>query len=142
MNHLYNIKQSNKYDDIIHLPHHVSKKRPQMPVADRAAQFSPFAALTGHSAAIQETARLTEEKIELDESTRRRLDEQMQILTQRIYLHPEAAITYFVPDEKKEGGAYVTVKNQVKKIDFYRRQIFMMDGKIIPVDDIAEIELF
>ena len=141
MTRLYNIKQSNKYDDIIHLPHHVSKKRPQMPVADRAAQFSPFAALTGHSAAIQETARLTEEKLELDESTIRRLDEQMQILMQQIQLHPEAAITYFVPDEKKEGGAYVTVKNRVKKIDFYRRQIFMMDGKTIPVDDIAEIEL-
>lgn len=134
-----NRKQSTRYDDIIDLPRHVSKTRPKMAVADRAAQFSPFAALTGHNAAIKETARLTEQRIELDESTRRVLDEKMQALMRQIANHPDTQITYFLPDEKKNGGAYVSVKDRVKKIDTYRRCMIMMGGTIIPIDDISEI---
>lgn len=137
------MKFTNKYDDIIHLPHHVSKKHPQMAAADRAAQFSPFAALTGHGAAIKETARLTDEKPELDESTKRGLDEQLQILINQLQhnIHVTVKITYFVPDEKKRGGAYHTIKDKVKKMDIYRRNILLMGGTLVPIDDIVGIDL-
>lgn len=136
------MKFTNKYDDIIHLPHHVSKKHPQMAVADRAAQFSPFAALTGHGAAIAETARLTDVKMELDESTKRRLDERLQIIMNQLQhnIHTVVKITYFVPDKKKQGGAYHTIKDKVKKIDTYRRTILTMNGTLVPIDDIVDME--
>lgn len=129
-----------KYADIIDLPHPVSKKRPQMPLYDRAAQFSPFAALTGHGAAIQETARWTEQERELDEEIKRRLDEELQLLVTQLSSHPTASITYFVPDEKKQGGAYITKRDIVKKIDFYKREIRMADGTVIPVDHVTDIK--
>lgn len=129
-----------KYADIIDLPHPVSKKRPQMPLYDRAAQFSPFAALTGHGAAIQETARWTEQERELDEEIKRRLDEKLQLLVTQLSSHPTASITYFVPDEKKQGGAYITRRDIVKKIDFYKREIRMADGTVIPVDHVTDIK--
>lgn len=137
------MKFTNKYDDIIHLPHPVSKKHHQMPVTDRAAQFSPFAALTGHGAAVKETARLTDKKLELDESTKRRLDEQLQILMNQLQqnIYVTVKITYFVPDKKKKGGAYYTIKDKVKKIDTYRRSILMLEGTAVPMDDIADMEL-
>lgn len=134
------LKESKKYNDIIHLPHPVSKKRPQMPLVDRAAQFSPFAALTGHEAAIQETARKTEHKIELDESTRARLDEELQWILYHMGEHPKAKVTYFVPDEKKSGGSYATCTDSVKKIDCYKREIRMESGLVISIDCIAELE--
>lgn len=129
-----------EYEDIIHLPHHVSSKRPQMSMLDRAAQFSPFAALTGYDDAIQETGRLTEQKIELDEETLEKLDERFQILQEHLGEQPEVRFTYFKPDEQKEGGAYLTVLGIVRKIKLYEREILLQDGNIIPVDDILKME--
>ena len=94
-----------QYDDIINLPHHVSKTRPQMSMVDRAAQFSPFAALTGYDAAIKETGRLTDEKVNLSEEEKEALDRKQQILMEWLGDHPALTITFFVPDEKKSGGA-------------------------------------
>lgn len=129
-----------KYDDIIDLPHHVSKTRPQMAVIDRAAQFSPFAALTGHNAAIEETARLTEERVELDEYIKEALNAKLQIIADQLKEYPEIAITYFKPDEKKNGGAYITANSTVKKIDEYERVVIMTDEIKIPIDEIIGIE--
>lgn len=129
-----------KYDDIIHLPHHISKKHPQMAITDRAAQFSPFAALTGHGAAITETARLTDEKIELDESTKIALSDRLQIILDRLMESPEIEITYFQPDTKKDGSAYITAVNTVKKIDEHERVVLMTDGTAIPIDEIIGID--
>lgn len=128
------------YDDIIHLPHHVSATRPQMPNIDRAAQFSPFAALTGYDAAIKETERLTDERIELDEYMKYALNERLQRIADRLDSHPEIKITYFQPDRKKNGGTYVTMNSSVKKIDMYERVIIMVDGTAIPIDEIINIE--
>lgn len=129
-----------EYDDIIHLPRHVSKKHPRMAIADRAAQFSPFAALTGHGSAIKETARLTDEKIELDEYIKDDLSHRLQILEERIKERPVISITYFKPDSKKSGGAYATSISAIKKIDEYKRIIIMNDGAVIPIDEIISIE--
>lgn len=128
------------YEDIINLPHHVSKTRPQMSMADRAAQFSPFAALTGYDAAIKETGRLTDEKIELDEDTKAALDMKQAYLVEVIDEQPEISITYFLPDTKKSGGEYVTVTGNLKRFDEYERLLILTDGKKIPMDDIADIE--
>ena len=129
-----------EYDDIIHLPRPISKTHPPMSAMDRAAQFSPFAALTGYDAAIKETARLTNEKIELDEYAKDALNERLQIMADRIKEHPEIAITYFQPDAKKNGGAYVTAIGAVKKIDEYERFVVMTDGTAIFIEDIISIE--
>ena len=107
------------YEDIINLPHHVSKTRPQMSMLDRAAQFSPFAALTGYDAAIKETGRLTDEKIELDEDTKAALDMKQAYLIEMIDEQPEITIIYFLPDARKVGGAYVTVTGNLKRFDEY-----------------------
>ena len=104
-------QKSGAYDDIIDLPHHVSATRPQMSRLDRAAQFAPFAALTGYGAAIKETARLTDERTERSESELSELNERIHILTERIDEHPEVEIIYFKPDERKDAGAYLTVKS-------------------------------
>ena len=104
------------YDDIISLPHPTSAKHPRMPLSDRAAQFSPFAALSGHGAAIAETARLTDRRIELDEDTRAMLDLKQQILADRIAERPEISVVWFRPDEKKDGGQYVTTVGQLKRL--------------------------
>ncbi len=127
------------YDDIINLPNPTSKKHPRMSLYDRAAQFSPFAALTGHDAAIQETARLTDEKVELDEDTLNRLNEQLNIIRNYIGTNVIVSITYFVPDDRKSGGVYVTHSGAVKKIDEYERVIVMSDKKRIPMEQISEI---
>ena len=129
-----------KYDDIINLPHHESTKHPKMSLYDRAAQFSPFAALTGHEAAIKETARLTEERIELDESAKTELDEKLQRLYETLSERPQITVTYFCPDELKEGGAYVTHTGVVKKMDAYYRTLLMEDGTMILMEDIYHIE--
>ena len=129
-----------EYDDIINLPRPISKTHPPMSAMDRAAQFSPFAALTGYDAAIKETARLTDEKIELDEYAKDALNERLQILAERIKDHPEIAITYFQPDAKKNGGAYVTAIGAVKKIDEYERFVVMTDGTGIFIEDIIRID--
>ena len=128
------------YDDIINLPRHVSTKRPHMAAIDRAAQFSPFAALTGYDAAIKETARLTDERVELDEYMKDALRDKLQIIADRIKEHPEIAITYFQPDGKKNGGTYVTSSSTAKKIDEYERVVIMADGTAIPIDEIINID--
>lgn len=131
---------SENYDDIIHLPHHVSATRPQMPMKDRAAQFSPFAALTGYDMAIKETARWTDERIELDEDALNILNMKFQILRDRLDEENEISITFFQPDEKKSGGAYETTCGVVKKMDDFARQIVMRDGIRIPMDDVLDVE--
>ena len=128
------------YEDIINLPHHVSKTRPQISMLDRAAQFSPFAALTGYDAAIKETGRLTDEKIEMDEDRKTALDMKQTYLIEMLDEQPEISITYFLPDTKKSGGAYVTVTGNLKRFDEYERLLILTDGKKIPIDDIADIE--
>ena len=132
------------YEDILHLPHHVSEKHPPMSRLDRAAQFSPFAALTGYEAAVEETARLTDRRIELDESERGAIDLRLTLVQEQLPEPTEVTITYFVLDKKKTGGAYVSVSGTVKKIDDYERMVILRDGTSIPIDDILHIngELF
>ena len=129
-----------QYKDIIDLPHHVSKTRPQMPMSDRAAQFAPFAALTGYDSAIKETGRLTDERIELDVEALSALDMKYQLLMEALDEAPEVTITYFQPDERKAGGKYVSAVGAVKKIDDFERRITMQDGAKIPMDDVLSIE--
>lgn len=129
-----------KYDKIMGLPHHVSKTRPQMPMSDRAAQFAPFAALTGYDAAIKETGRLTDERIELDVEALSALDMKYQLLMEALDEAPEVTITYFQPDERKAGGAYVTATGAVIKVDDFERLITMRDGTRIPTDDVLSID--
>ena len=131
---------TNKYDDIINLPRHISKKHNPMPIIDRAAQFSPFAALTGHDIAIKETARATEERIELDANMKEKLNNKFQILMDRLQEYPKVKITYFQPDEKKDGGAYITVSGAIKKINEYKRFITLTDGSTIPIDEIIDMD--
>lgn len=128
------------YDDIINLPHHISTKHPRMSAVDRAAQFSPFAALTGHEAAIAETARLTDARPVLDESRKAELNDRLQIILEHISLKPETAITYFVPDAQKAGGSYHQAIGTVKKFNEAGHTIVMENGTVIPIDDILEIE--
>lgn len=139
-----------KYADIIDLPHHQSTKRPHMPLEDRAAQFSPFAALTGYEDAVKETARLTDERIELDEYSKEALNQQLNEIkaglgqrgqsgAHQVDDKLQVAITYFVPDERKAGGAYVTVKGMVQKIKEYEQMLIMTDGTEIPIPEIIEI---
>lgn len=128
------------YQDILHLPHHVSTNHPPMPLMDRAAQFAPFAALTGHDVAVKETARLTDSRLELDELEQEALGEKLNVIVTMIDLHPEITLTYFQPDEKKEGGAYLTVTGCVKKIDEYESVVCMMDGAKIAIEEIIGID--
>lgn len=136
-----NRNDRHRYDDILDLPHPISKTHPQMPVADRAAQFAPFAALTGHGEAVRETARPTEKRIELDEDSKAVLDAKLQSIRKQLESEPLVTITYFVPDKKKQGGMYVTVTGSAKKIQEYERSLILTDGTRIPVDEIVEIEL-
>lgn len=134
------MKGKTNYENIINLPHHVSAKRPQMSMLDRAAQFSPFAALTGYDDAIHETGRLTDKKIDLSEEEKEALDRKQQILMERLGDHPALTVTYFVPDAKKSGGAYLTKIGNLKRIDEYERWMMLTDGTKIPLDDVADIE--
>ena len=128
------------YDDIINLSHHVSSTRPQMSMLDRAAQFSPFATLTGYDSAIKETGRLTDERVELDEDALTVLDMKYQLLMDALDDAPEVTITYFQPDERKAGGKYVSATGGVKKLDDFERRITMQDGTKIPMDDVLSID--
>jgi len=136
-----NQNQKNPYEDIIHLPHHVSPKRPQMSLRDRAAQFAPFAALTGHEDAVKEAARLTETKIQLDEDEKQLLDQKLQYLQNHLEDRTTVNITYFVPDRKKEGGKYLAHDGCIKKIKEFDALIIMEDGTEIPITDILQINL-
>ncbi len=128
------------YDDIISLPHHESAKHPKMPALDRAAQFMPFAALTGHNAAVMETERLTDSRMELDEMKKEELNEHLQFIKEQLLQKPQISITYFLPDTQKNGGAYLTITGTVRKIEQTRHQVIMENGTVIPMNDIYEIE--
>ena len=134
------LKETHKYDDIIHLPRPVSR-RAKMTDHDRAAQFSPFAALTGFEAAIDETGRLTDSRIELAEDEKQRLDEQMSRVLEVLPIHPEVKIIWFRRDERKSGGAYVETSGCVKKIDSFLGILHLTDGKHIPLEEIFSIIL-
>ncbi len=134
MNDKYN------YDDMINLPHPVSQKHPQMSLYDRAAQFSPFAALTGHEEAIRETARQTEAWVDLDEDRKEELNEKMQEIVKHLNEAPEVTLTYFKEDEKKEGGSYVTVTGRIKKWREYEQQLVLEDGTVVALEKVFGIE--
>lgn len=131
---------SEKYNDIINLPHHKSKTRKQMSMIDRAAQFSPFAALTGHEDAINETGRIVHEKTDLDENAKSVLNEKLQMISDYINDSPVITVTYYKPDIRKKGGAYVSYTGNVIKIDINRRVLVFSDMSEIIIDDISEIE--
>ncbi|MBE6128112.1 MAG: YolD-like family protein [Erysipelotrichaceae bacterium] len=133
------MKDPHRYDDIIDLPRHVSKNHRPMSNADRAAQFLPFAALTGYDDAIRETARLTENRIELSENELTELNDQFQRIAGQIRQQPEVTVTYFVEDEKKTGGRYETRTLQIRRIDPVRRVLIGKDRTVIAMDDIFEI---
>ena len=130
-----------KYDDIINLPHHVSKKHPQMSIDARSAQFAPFAALTGYNDAVKETARLTSERIELDEEQKIILDSKLQIIQKELQIKPKVIFTYFIADSRKDGGKYITVTGNVKKIDEYKQIIILEDKNEIPISEIIDINI-
>lgn len=132
--------ENSEYDDIINLSRPASSKHPRMRISDRAAQFSPFAALTGYEAAIRETARVTEKKHELSEDAKTLLNEKLQLIIEIIDEKPAAEFTYFVADRIKAGGTYITVYGSVRKIDEYDRVVIMEDMTEIPIDDIYDIE--
>lgn len=131
----------NKYDNIIKLSHHISNKHAQMSIEARAAQFAPFAALTGYNDKIKETARLTNKKIELDEDSKSILDRKIQILLNKISTKPTVSITYFMPDSKKDGGKYVTTTGIIKKLDRYNHVIILEDKIEILLNDILLIDI-
>lgn len=128
-----------KYADIIGLPHHTSPTRPRMSVSARAAQFAPFAALTGYGAAVDETARLTDDRTILDENAKTMLDNKLQIIAEHLNDLPEVTFTYFEPDKKKSGGAYRSVTGPVREIDEYERIVKLWDGTRIPIEQIYGI---
>ena len=134
------MKETHSYDDIIHLSRPVSKKRSPMSNFDRAAQFSPFAALTGYDAVIAETGRLTDTRIELDEGGKALLDEKLQTIREHLAQQPKVKLTVFCPDSRKSGGAYDTITGNVKKIDPVARILVLTGGEVIPVDRIYGIE--
>ena len=130
-----------EYDDIIGLPHHVSSTRPHMPMLDRAAQFQPFRALTGYEDAVQETARYTDEKVELTEDEKALLDMELQRLSDDIASRPQVTLTCFRPDKKKSGGAYVTTTGRLKKIDDIEGALILASGERIVIEDILDIQI-
>lgn len=129
-----------KYKDIINLPHHVSKKHPQMSLYERSAQFAPFAALTGYEDEVEETARLTSMKIDIDDEVKNELNRKLNIIKNKIYTRPQIKLTYFIPDLKKEGGKYETVNGVIKKIDEYNNYIILQNNATIKISDILDIE--
>lgn len=134
-----NMKYDRQYDDIINLPHHISKKHPQMSLYARSAQFAPFAALTGYEEAVKENARETNERIDIEDELKSILDGKLQIILEQIKNHPEISITYFIADTKKDGGEYVTVTGLVKKVDLYNQYIYLVDNTEIPINEIIDI---
>ncbi len=131
---------SGPYDDIIQLPHPTSARHPRMSLSGRAAQFSPFAALSGHSAALAETARLTDRQIELSDDDKAVLDQKQRILLEHIKEQPEIAVTWFQPDEKKDGGQYITTTGRLKRVDEFACMLLLKDGSNIPISHIIGLE--
>lgn len=135
-----NTDKIRNYDDIIDLPHHVSTTRPRMSNMDRAAQFSPFAAVVGYDAAVKETARLTDDRMELDENSKTILNEKLQMVLEHADTNPEIIVTYFVQDPQKAGGSYVSTTGILKKVDAYEQVLVMRDGTRIPLTEVFDIE--
>ncbi len=135
------MKSEFAYEDIIRLPHPTSKKHSQMSMVERAAQFSPFAALTGFDAVIQETGRLTDQRVELGESDREELERRLNYLDAQVEEHPLVKVTYFLLDEKKEGGAYVTVQGKLKRINSGEGVLLLEAGEGVPIREIAWVEI-
>lgn len=135
------MQQDHRYDDLLDLPHPVSQRHPHMSAHDRAAQFSPFAALTGHSAAMEETARLTDQKLEPSEIQLEELNANLSALQARIREKPAVQITYFMPDARKSGGEYLTVYARVRRVDEGAQTLILMDDTRIPLDDILTLTL-
>lgn len=133
------MSNQNNYDDIIHLKHHVSKVHKQMSLENRAAQFAPFSALTGYDDIIKEMARITEERIELNEELKDILNKKLAIIQSKIESRPKVTITYFVPDSKKLGGKYQTITGNIRKIDDYNKIVILMNGMKIPLREIIDI---
>lgn len=132
---------SGPYDDIIDLPHPTSTRHPRMPMANRAAQFSPFAALTGYEDAVQETARQTVARPELTKEEKSHLNAELQALAEKISEHPTVSLTYFQPDERKAGGGFVTAEGAAKKLDRHTGMVILDDGRKIPVENLMSIQL-
>lgn len=130
-----------KYDDILNLPHHVSSTRPHMSMHDRAAQFSPFAALTGYDDTVKETARLTDERLELTADRINDLNQKVAFLKEHAEDRPQITVEYFILDGKKAGGKYVTLSGKFRRIDEYNHNMVFTSGEEIPLNDIFEIEL-
>lgn len=128
-----------RYDDMLYLPHPVSKTHPPMTLYNRAAQFSPFAALTGYEDAIAETARLTDSRIELDENEKGILNDRLSYIEQHLAEQPYITVSYFIEDLFKEGGSYLSVSGSVKKIDPVEHRLILTDGTVIPMEDIYTI---
>ena len=131
---------NDKYSSILNLPHHVSKNRPQMGMYQRAAQFAPFAALTGHNAAIDETARLTDTRVELSESECVSLNSRIALLRAHLYNCPIVSVTYFVPDSFKEGGSYTSHTGVIKRIDDFEQTLIFEDGNCVPIKEVIDIK--
>ena len=134
------MKRDSRYDDIIRLPHHSSQRRPSMPRIGRAAQFAPFAALSGYEDAVQETARLTDTMTEQDEESLALMNEKLHALLEVIQDQPEITITFFEPDAKKAGGAYLSVTGRIRRVDEINRQIILTDRTVIDMDSVCEID--
>ena len=128
------------YEDILSVPRPATHVRPPMPRQDRAAQFAPFAALTGHDAAIRETARTTQVRRQLSEDEKLLLDRKQQVLLEQAHQYPQVTVTYFQPDARKAGGAYQVFTGHVRALDTFRRLLRTVEGRDIPVDDIVELE--
>ena len=131
---------STECDDIIHLPHYEPKRHPRMPMAARAAQFAPFAAVTGHDAAIKEEGRITDSWTELGDTGNDELNRKMEQVITLLPQHPTVTIEYFLPDSNKSGGSYQAASGQVKRIDEYERMIELMDGRKIAIDMVKDIQ--
>ena len=127
------------YEDIVNLPPHISKRHPQPSMIDRAARFAPFAAITGYEEMVLEEARVTEERVDLDEGALSLLNEKLNMIREFLDEEPEVTITYFEPDKKKSGGAYVNITGIVKRIDEYEHFVIMTDGKKVRIEDIYAI---
>lgn len=130
---------SGKYDDMLDLPHPDPQTHPRMPMRNRAAQFSAFAALTGHDAAIAETRRLTDQRIDLDENEIAQLDEKLRLLEEQIEEHLTVNITYFQPDARKDGGSYQTATGIIKRIDRIKGVIIFLDRREVSICEIVEV---
>ena len=128
------------YEDIVNIPRHISKVHPQATMADRAARFSPFAAISGYEDMVKEAARVTEERIDITDATKELLNEKLNMIIEFLDEEPEVTITYFEPDKKKDGGAYISITGTVKRIDEYERIVLMSDDKKIRIEEIYAIE--